>query len=386
MSVPRARRLDQLPPYLFIEIDRAKRAAMAAGHDVIDLGVGDPDQPTLAPVVARMQQAVADPANHRYPFDAGLSTLRETIAAWYRRRYQVTLDPQREILPLIGSKEGLAHLPLAVLNPGEAALVPNPCYPPYRSGTLFAGGEVVDLPLLESHGFFPDWNAVPAATLARAKLLFLNYPNNPTSAIASDAQLDGAIAFARTHNLVLAWDAAYAEMTYDGYCAPSILQRPGGKDVAVEFHSCSKTYNMTGWRIGWACGNAEVIAALAKVKSHVDSGVFHAVQQAAVAALELPDSALQPLVRMYQERRDLLVSGLAKLGWTVPSPKATFYVWARVPRGTSMSFAAEALERAHLVITPGVGFGSHGEGYVRMALTVSKERLTEAVDRLRWLL
>ena len=379
----KAERLKQLPPYLFVVIDRAKRKLQEAGKDVIDLGVGDPDLPTPPPIVARLARAAEDPANHRYSFTEGIRELREAIARWYDRRFGVTLDPQTEVLPLLGSKEGIAHFPLAIANPGDVVLVPDPCYPPYRSGTILAGAEVVPLPLLEENGFFPDLGAVSQKAARRAKLLFLNYPNNPTAAVASAEQLQEAIDFAKEFGIAVAHDAAYSELAFDGNRPMSFLQLPEAKAVGVEFHSLSKTYQMTGWRIGWACGNAALIAALAQLKTNLDSGIFQAVQWAGIEALEGDQAPLQQAVATYRQRRDLLVDGLAKAGWQVPKPAATFYVWARVPtQESSMAFASRVLETAHVVVTPGVGFGPSGEGYVRLSLTVPTERIQEAVDRL----
>ncbi len=379
----KAERLKQLPPYLFVEIDRAKRKLQEAGKDVIDLGVGDPDLPTPPPIVARLARAAEDPANHRYSFTEGIRELREAIARWYDRRFGVTLDPQTEVLPLLGSKEGIAHFPLAIANPGDVVLVPDPCYPPYRSGTILAGAEVVPLPLLEENGFFPDLGAVSQKAARRAKLLFLNYPNNPTAAVASAEQLQEAIDFAKEFGIAVAHDAAYSELAFDGNRPMSFLQLPEAKAVGVEFHSLSKTYQMTGWRIGWACGNAALIAVLAQLKTNLDSGIFQAVQWAGIEALEGDQAPLQQAVATYQQRRDLLVDGLAKAGWQVPKPAATFYVWARVPtQESSMAFASRVLETAHVVVTPGVGFGPSGEGYVRLSLTVPTERIAEAVSRL----
>jgi len=383
----RAERLKQLPPYLFVELDRAKRALEAAGKDVIDLGVGDPDLPTPQPIIDRLKQAVDEPANHRYSFTEGISALREAIARWYARRFGVSLDPQTEVLPLLGSKEGIAHLPLALVNPGEAVLVPDPCYPPYRSGTILAGAEVVSLPLLEENRFFPDLGAISQKAARRAKLLFLNYPNNPTAAVATTEQFQETIDFAKEYGWIVVHDAAYSEIAFDGCRPMSFLQLPEAKALGVEFHSLSKTYNMTGWRIGWACGNAQVIAALAQVKTNLDSGIFQPIQWAGIAALDGDQGALQRHVTTYAQRRDLLVDGLATSGWRLPKPAASFYVWARVPtQEPSMAFAARLLERAQVVVTPGVGFGPSGEGYVRFSLTAPTERIQEAVTRLSTIL
>ncbi|MBI4342316.1 MAG: LL-diaminopimelate aminotransferase [Candidatus Omnitrophica bacterium] len=390
----KAQRLKQLPPYLFVEIDKAKRTLQAAGKDVIDLGVGDPDLPTPPHILERLKSAADDPANHRYSFTEGIPELRQAIARWYERRFSVTLDPATEILPLLGSKEGIAHFPLAIANPGDAVLVPDPCYPPYRSGTVFAGAEVVSMPLLEENGFFPDLGAISQKAARRAKLMFLNSPNNPTAAVATKEQLQEAIDLAKEFGFAIAHDAAYSEIAFDGVRPMSFLELPEAKSVGVEFHSLSKTYNMTGWRIGFACGNAKLIAALTQLKTHLDSGIFQPVQWAGIAALEGDQVLLQQAVATYQQRRDVLVDGLTKAGWPVPKPAASFYLWARVPapagatggsgpsQETSIAFAKRVLEQSHVVITPGVGFGPSGEGYVRMSLTVPTDRIQEAVQRL----
>jgi LL-diaminopimelate aminotransferase len=385
MRIEKADRLKELPPYLFAEIDKIKRSAQAAGGDIIDLGVGDPDQPTPANIVHKLSEAASDPANHHYALDSGMRTFRVAIAQWYQKRFNVTLDVETEILPLIGSKEGLAHLPLGLINPGDYVLVPEPCYPPYRSATILAGGNVEYLPLLEDNSFLPQFNEVCAAVLDKSKLLFLNYPNNPTAATAGDNFFTQAVQFAREHNIVLAHDAAYSEITFEHFNAPSILQIAGSKEVAVEFHSFSKTYNMTGWRVGWVCGNSQIISCLSQVKSNIDSGIFQAIQIAAIEALNTSTAYLQDLRNLYQERRDVFCQGLHNLGWKVNKPKATFYIWTRLPKGysNSMKFAQLLLEEANVVVTPGVGFGPSGEGYIRMVLTVSKERLEEAVARIK---
>ncbi len=383
MSIEKADRLKQLPPYLFVEIDKAKRALQAAGKDVIDLGVGDPDLPTSAPIIKALQQTAEEPANHRYSFTEGLPELRQAIAAWYQRRWDVALDPQTEVLPLLGSKEGLAHLPLALVNPGEVVLVPDPCYPPYRSGTLFAGAEVYPMPLEAENAFLPDFGAISQKAARRAKLMFLNYPNNPTAAVATEACFQEAVALANDYHFVVAHDAAYSEIAFDGFRPLSFLQTPGAKDVGVELHSLSKTYQMTGWRVGFACGNAKAIAALCQLKTNLDSGIFQPVQWAAIEALQGDQASLSEAVATYQQRRDLLVDGLTQAGWAISKPKASFYIWAPVPGGTaSIEFATRVLEQAHVVITPGAGFGSHGEGFVRMSLTVPTARIEDAVARI----
>ncbi|MBI3011555.1 MAG: LL-diaminopimelate aminotransferase [Candidatus Omnitrophica bacterium] len=379
----KAERLTQLPPYLFVEIDRAKRKLQEEGKDVIDLGVGDPDLATPPHILERLKRAADDPANHRYSFTEGIRELREAIARWYDRRFRVALDPHTEILPLLGSKEGIAHLPLALANPGDVVLVPDPCYPPYRSGAILAGAEVVSMPLLEEQGFFPDLWALSQKAVRRAKALFLNYPNNPTAATATTEQLQEAIDLAKEYGFPIAHDAAYSEISFDGFQPISFLQLPEAKSVGIEFHSLSKTYNMTGWRIGWACGNAQLVAALGQLKTNLDSGMFQPIQWAGIAALDGDQGSLQQAVATYQARRDLLVDALAKAGWQITKPKASFYVWAHVPtKEPSMEFAARLLEQSHVVVTPGVGFGPSGEGYVRFSLTVPTARIQEAVDRI----
>lgn len=380
----RAHRLKLLPPYLFAQIDAAKRKAIAEGRDVIDFGVGDPDLPTPRPIIEALYHAALDATNHRYPSTRGLEVLRVAIAQWYERRFQVKLDPFTEILPLIGSKEGIAHVPLAFLNPGDVALIPDPCYPPYRGGTLFAGGKSYLLPLLKENHFLPDLNRLPSSISRRAKILFLNYPNNPTGAAAPLEFLEEVIHFAKKHRIIVCYDNAYSEVSYNGYKAPSFLQLKGAKEIGVEFHSFSKTYNMTGWRLGWVCGHPKVVEGIGLVKSNIDSGIFQAVQLAGIAALKLGDHFLIETNRIYQERRDLLCEGLLKMGWKVTPPKSTFYVWVPVPQGKkSAPFSRELLEKRNIVVTPGIGFGPSGESYVRFALTVPVERIRTALSRLK---
>lgn len=402
-----ANRLDQLPPYLFVEIDRKKREAIAAGRDVIDFGVGDPDLPTHQFIVDAMAEGIRRPANHRYAAGAGSPGYRNAIAAFFARRFGVTLDPATEVLALLGSKEGLCHLPTGVLNPGQTALIPDPCYPVYIAGTLFAGGKCHMMALREDNAWLPDLDAISPSALDNARLLFLNYPNNPTAACAPLSFFEKAVAFAHKHNLLIVQDAAYSEMGFDAP-PPSILQVPGAKDVAIELHSLSKTFNMTGWRAAFAIGNAKAVAALAKVKNNVDSGIFGAVQEAAIAAIngiDRPEIADQKAT--YRRRRDILVSGLREAGWSVAPPQATFYVWTQPPpltrgakggsnrppsqggqqggkdsRMDSMSAASRVLAEANVVVIPGVGFGQCGEGYIRFALTVPEARTREAATRI----
>jgi LL-diaminopimelate aminotransferase len=377
-------RIRALPPYLFVDIDRKRRAAIEAGKDVINFGVGDPDQPTPAFVVERLQQTVRNPIHHRYPHDQGWPEWRGAVARFFQKRYGVALDPARQIHTLIGSKEGIGHLPLAVVNPGQVVIVPDPGYPVYRSATLFAGGVPWTLRLREQDDWLPDLEAIPADVARGAALMYLNYPNNPTGAVATRAFFERAVAFARRHEVVLCQDAAYNEMYFHD-APPSVLEIPGAMDVCVEMHSLSKTFNMTGWRLGFAVGNAEVIAALAKIKANLDSGQFGAVQEAGQAALDGFDrEEVAGLRAMYRERAERMAPGLRELGFRVREPEATFYIWAGVPRGyETLQVVNRLLDEAAVVCIPGTGFGPGGEGYVRFALTVSAQRIDEALRRLR---
>jgi LL-diaminopimelate aminotransferase len=382
ITIEKADRLKQLPPYLFAELDRKKAEARARGVDVIDLGVGDPDLPTPDHIINKLAEAARVPAHHRYPSYTGMDDFREAVIRWYKKRANVELEIKNTV-SLIGSKEGIAHIPLAFVNPGDVVLVPSPAYPVYAIATMFAGGTPYEMPLLKENDFLPDLDAIPADILAKAKMMFLNYPNNPTAACATVEFFSKVVAFANEHNIMVCHDFAYSEMAFDGYVPPSFLEAPGAMDVGIEFHSLSKTYNMTGWRIGWAVGNSEIIGGLGQIKSNIDSGIFEAIQVAGIEALEGDQSCLAEMNRIYTERRDVLVGGLQKLGIKAESPKATFYVFFPVPEGhDSAGFAGLLLEKAGIVATPGNGFGDPGEGYVRMALTVSKERLQEAVDRI----
>lgn len=383
MKLKPADRISHLPPYLFAEIDRLKQEALAQGADLINLGIGDPDLPTPQRIVQRLQKAAENPRHHQYPSYEGMLVFRQTVAEWYKRRFGVSLDPASEVLTLIGSKEGIGHLPLALMNRGDVALVPDPGYPVYHAATLFAGGKPHPMPLLKANHFLPDLRRIPKSVARKARLMFLNYPNNPTSATAGREFFRDVVKFAARHNIIVAHDAAYSEIFFDGERPISFLQIPGAKEVGIEFHSLSKTFNMTGWRIGFAVGRRDVLAALCKVKSNLDSGVFQAVQEAGREALTLEDGVTEKIRKVYQERRDTLVPGLKRLGLDVEVPKATFYVWVSIPKGyTSMEFTLALLSSAGIVTTPGNGFGKAGEGYVRMALTVPKERMAEAVDRI----
>jgi LL-diaminopimelate aminotransferase len=376
-----SKNLDKIPPYLFAEIDRKIDEARARGVDIINLGVGDPDLPTPELIVKTMQAAVGDAATHNYPPYNGTEPFRTAAANWMKTRFGVDVDPNKEVLSLIGSKEGLAHMILAYVDPGDVVLCPSPGYPVYHNYTLLCGGEPVTVPLRAENGFLPDLAAIPEDVARRAKLLFLNYPNNPTGAIATPEFIAEAVGFCRKYDILLCHDNAYSEMTFDGYRAPSFL--PDAKDVCVEFFSLSKMYNMTGWRVGFAVGNPEGVGALAKVKNNTDSGVFKAVQRAAAAGLDHSDELTAGLNAIYGRRRDLFLDGLTKLGWPATRNVATFYLWLPVPAGmTSLDFVNLLREEAGIVVPPGTGYGSQGEGFFRVALTVPEARLTEALGRM----
>jgi len=379
-----AKRIDNLPPYLFAEIDRKKAIKTAQGIDVISLGIGDPDTPTPDHIVEAMIAATKNPANHQYPSYVGAPRYRAACAEWMSRRFDVEVDPNTEVLALIGSKEGIAHLFTAFVDPGDYTLVPGAGYPVYYTGGVMVGGETWWMPMTEENGFLADFESTPADVLAKAKMMFLSYPNNPTSAIANDEYFDRAIAFAKKHDLLIVHDNAYSEIGFDGYVAPSFLQRPGAKDVAIELFSSSKAYNMTGWRVAFACGNAAAIKALGTVKSNIDSGVFTAIQDAAIEAFLGPQDSIVELNAMYQRRRDLVLSALDKIGIQVPfKPIATIYVWAKVPEGyTSSSFAEKILEEANVIVASGSAYGPSGEGYIRISLTTPDDRLELAIKRI----
>ncbi|MGH2711780.1 MAG: LL-diaminopimelate aminotransferase [Actinomycetota bacterium] len=377
-----ADRVAGLPPYLFAELDKKIASKRAQGADVISLGVGDPDHPTPRHVVEALQEAAEDPSTHQYPSYYGMPAFRKAIADWYMQRFEVELDPETEVQPLIGSKEGIAHLAWAFVDPGDEVLVPDPGYPVYEIGTRLAGGTPVPLPHTPERGFLPDIGSATATE--HTTLMWLGFPSNPTAAVAEQPLFEEAVAFARDNDLLLAHDAAYSEMTFDGFVAPSVLQVPGARDVAVELGSASKTFNMTGWRVGWAVGNAEAIRALATVKTNIDSGIFEGIQRAAIAALTGPMDHLAELRGIYQRRRDLLVGTLNDLGWDLKPPLGSFYVWLPTRDGqSSAEFCDFLLERAALVAAPGSGYGAQGEGWVRFSLTVPDDRLEEAVARLR---
>ncbi|MDQ4048822.1 MAG: LL-diaminopimelate aminotransferase [Actinomycetota bacterium] len=379
-----SQRLDRLPPYLFAELERKIKEKKSAGVDVISLGIGDPDTPTPPLVVGALGDAVADPGTHRYPSNRGRPELREAIARFYRRRFGVVLDPESEIVPALGAKECIFNLNLAFLDPGTVALAADPGYPVYTGGPLLAGGEAELMPLLPERGFTPDLRAVTPATLERARLMYLNYPNNPTGAVVPEGFFEEVVAFAQERDILVVHDASYTETTFDGYVAPSFLETPGAKDVGVEVLSLSKGYNMTGWRTAAIVGNAEAVEAYWRLKTNIDSGMFEAVQLAAATALDEGDDEPREMSRIYERRRDLVVGALRDIGVEVAAPRATIYVWAPVPGGhDSASYCELVLEESGVVVSPGASYGPNGEGFFRISLTVPDERLTEAVERLR---
>jgi len=378
-----AERINSLPPYLFAEIDRKKREVENRGVDIIDMGVGDPDLPTPSHIVDALCKAAAEPENQRYPSYEGMFAFREAVAEWYRRRKHVSLDPDSEVLTLIGSKEGIAHSTFAFLNTGDIALVPDPAYPVYKNAVIMAGSIPFSMPLTEDNGFKPDFERIDAEIAKNAKLMFLNYPNNPTTATADEEFFKDVVDFAYEHDIMVLHDNPYSELTFDGYEAPSFLRVNGAKEVGIEFNSLSKTYNMTGWRIGFAVGNPEILNGLRLVKTNIDSGTFQAIQVAGIAALTGSQDCIRANLAVYRARRDALAAGLKSAGIEVSKPKATFYLWVRVPDGyTSMQFSMSLLERAGVVVTPGIGFGEYGEGFVRFSLCLDIERIKEACERI----
>ena len=381
-----AKRIENLPPYLFVGISKKIAEKRAQGEDVISFAIGDPDIPTPQNIIDRLCQAAQDPANHRYPESDGLPQLRQAISSWYQRRFGLAFDPDKEVLPLIGSKEGIGHVALCFIDPGDLALVTDPGYPVYSMGTMFAGGECFFLPLTEDNDFLPDLDRVPTEVAQRARMLWINYPNNPTAAVADIDFFEKVVAFAKRHNLAVCHDAPYTEVAFDGYSPPSFLQAPGARDVGMEFHSLSKSYNMTGWRIGMAVGNAGMVDALMKVKSNIDSGIPQAIQYAAIEALLGDQSCIAEHNAIYQRRRDLVVKTLTKIGLRAKPPMASLYVWARIPEGyTSLDFCTKLLDETSVVVTPGSGYGKYGEGYIRVSLTTPDDRLEEGLARLeKW--
>lgn len=378
-----ASRLETLPPYLFVGITQRIAEKRAKGEDVVSFAIGDPDLPTPAHIIEHLCEEAHVPGNHRYPETDGLPELREAIGLWYEKRFGVSLNPDKEVLPLIGSKEGIGHMTFCLIEPGDVALVTDPGYPVYSMSTLLAGGESYYIALSEEEAFLPNFDKVPRDVADTAKVLWLNYPNNPTAAVADVDFFERAVRFARRHDLAICHDAPYTEVSYDGYTAPSFLQAQGAKELGVEFHSLSKTYNMTGWRIGMAVGNEKMINALFRVKSNLDSGIPQAIQKAAIRALQGPQESIAEANAVLQRRRDKLVPALNGVGLQARSPKATFYVWAKIPEGyTSVGLTERLLDEVSIAVTPGVGYGSRGEGYIRLSLTIPDERMEKGLERL----
>ncbi len=378
-----AKRIESLPPYLFVEITKKIAEKRAKGEDVVSFAIGDPDIPTPPHIIDKLCQAARDPANHRYPESEGLPELRQAIAEWYQKRFGVSLDPDKEVLPLLGAKEGIAHIALCFIDPGDIALVPDPGYPVYAIGTMLTGGQPYYLPLSERNNYLPVFNSIPEHIVKRAKLLWINYPNNPTGAVADLDFFQRTVEFARQNDLAVCHDGPYSEVAFDGYQPVSFMQADGAREVGVEFHSLSKSYNMTGWRIGMVVGNAVMVDALKRVKSNLDSGIPQAIQYAAIEALRGPQDCIQEHNAIYQRRRDLVVDMLNSIGLEAKSPKASLYVWAKVPEGyTSADLATDLIEQVGVVVTPGAGYGQGGEGYVRLSLTIPDAGLVKGLSRL----
>ena len=378
-----ARRVANLPPYLFVEISKKIAAKRAGGEEVISFAIGDPDAPTPQHIIERLCRAAREPANHHYPETEGLPELRRSIAGWYQKRFGVSLDADREVLPLIGSKEGIGHIAWCYIDPGDTALVPDPAYPVYAIGTTLAGGEPYYMPLTEENNFLPDLDAIPEDIAKKTKLLWINYPNNPTGATADIGFFDRVVQFARKYDIAVCHDGPYSEVAFDGYKPVSFLEADGAREVGVEFHSLSKSYNMTGWRIGMAVGNADMINALKIFKSNLDSGIPQAIQHAAIEALSGPQDCIEKHNDTYQRRRDLIIETLADIGIKAVTPRASLYIWAGVPEGyTSLEFAADLLEQVGVVVTPGTGYGPHGEGYIRLSLTIPDASLLKGLNKL----
>ncbi|MDD4859556.1 MAG: LL-diaminopimelate aminotransferase [Dehalococcoidales bacterium] len=378
-----SRRMDKLAPYLFVEINKKIAEKRAKGEEVISFAIGDPDIPTPPHIIERLCQAAHDPVNHRYPETFGLPALRQAIADWYNKRFGVSLDPEKEVLPLLGAKEGIAHISFCFIDPGDNALVPDPGYPVYGISTTLAGGKPYYLPLKENNNFLPSLNNIPDFVLQKTKLLWINYPNNPTGATAELGFFSRVVEFAKKYNIAVCHDGPYTEVAFDGYKPMSFLQAPDAKDIGVEFHSLSKTYNMTGWRIGMVVGNAQMIDALNRLKSNLDSGIPQAIQYAAIEALSGPQDSIEAHNKIYQQRRDLVVEVLNKIGVQARAPKASLYIWAKVPEGyNALEFTADLLDQVNVAVTPGIGYGRNGEGYVRLSLTIADPLLVKGLSRL----
>jgi LL-diaminopimelate aminotransferase len=378
-----AQRIETIPPYLFAEIDKKKEEAIKRGVDIINLGIGDPDQPTPNNIIEKLRESIKDPKTHDYPPYAGTTKFRQAVVKWYKNRFGINLDPDKEVMALIGSKEGIAHIFLAFIDPGDFSLIPDPAYPVYKTGTLFANGFPYIMPLLKENGFLPDLEEIDEDIAQRAKLMFINYPNNPTAAVANKDFFEKVVKFAKKYDILVCHDFAYSEMTFDNYKASSFLEIEGAKDVGIEFHSLSKTYNMTGWRLGFVVGNKEAISALSIIKTNIDSGAFKAIQQAGIEALTGPQDNIEKMNKIYTGRRNVVINGLNKLGWNLKPTKATFYIWVpTLNKMNSMDFANLLLKKTGIIVTPGIGYGEYGEGYVRIALTVDEKRLKKAIERI----
>ncbi len=378
-----AQRIETIPPYLFAEIDKKKEEAIKRGVDIINMGIGDPDQPTPNNIIKKLRESVQDPKTHDYPPYAGTAEFRQAVALWYKNRFRIDLDPDKEVMALIGSKEGIAHIFLAFIDPGDFSLIPDPGYPVYKTATLFANGFPYTMPLLEENNFLPDLEEIDEEVAQRAKLMFINYPNNPTAAVANKDFFEKVVKFAKKYDILVCHDFAYSEMTFDDFKTTSFLEVSGAKDIGIEFHSLSKTYNMTGWRLGFAVGNKEAISALSIIKTNVDSGVFKAIQEAGIEALTGPQDNIERMNKIYTGRRNVVINGLNKLGWNLKPTKATFYIWIpTLNKMSSMEFSNLLLEKTEIIVTPGIGYGEYGESYVRIALTVEEKRLEEAVERM----
>jgi len=378
-----AQRIETIPPYLFAEIDKKKEEAIKKGVDIINLGIGDPDKPTPNNIIEKLRESVKDPKTHNYPPYQGTAEFRQAVASWYKNRFGVNLDADREVIALIGSKEGISHIFLAFIDPGDFSLIPDPGYPVYKTGTLFANGFPYIMPLLKENDFLPDLEEIDEEIVQRAKLMFINYPNNPTAAVANKDFFEKVVKFAKKNDILVCHDFAYSEMTFDNYKANSFLEVDGAKEVGIEFHSLSKIYNMTGWRLGFAVGNKEAISALSIIKTNIDSGIFKAIQQAGVEALTGPQDNIEKMNNIYTGRRNVVINGLNKLGWNLKPTKATFYIWIpTLNKMKSVDFANLLLEKTGIIVTPGIGYGEYGEGYVRIALTVEEKRLEEAIGRM----
>ena len=378
-----AQRIETIPPYLFAEIDKKKEEAIKRGVDIINLGIGDPDQPTPNNVITKLRESVKDPKTHNYPPYEGTAEFRQAVSLWYKNRFGVDLDPDKEVMALIGSKEGIAHTFLAFIDPGDFSLIPDPGYPVYKTATLFANGFPYTMPLLEENNYLPDLEEIDEEIAQKVKLMFINYPNNPTAAVTNKDFFEKVVKFAKKYDILVCHDFAYSEMTFDGYKTSSFLEVEGAKNVGIEFHSLSKIYNMTGWRLGFAVGNKEAISSLSIIKTNIDSGVFKAIQQAGVEALTGPQENIKKMNEIYTRRRNVVVNGLNKLGWNIKPTKATFYIWIpTLKEMSSIDFANLLLEKSGIIVTPGIGYGEFGEGFVRIALTVEEKRLEEAIERL----